>query len=208
MTLQPMRFSRLIWLTILLFSGCTALKQCAYEGWNRDRWQQPDKVIQALDLKPGDGVTDLGSGSGYFTLRLARAVGTQGKIYAVDVDASMNALVMNKASSAQLTNIQAVLAAGDNSRLPPASVDLVFTVNTYHHLGDPVKYFTTLKSTLKPGGRIAIIDFDERGWLENFVAHATPAAAIKQAMEQAGYRLIKTLTFLDRQSFQIFAPQN
>src|SRR4030095_12939357 len=70
----------------LFCAGCTSLKRWAYEGWGRDRWQQPDGVIEALRLRPGDRVADLGSGGGYFTFRLAKAVGPTGHVYAVDVD--------------------------------------------------------------------------------------------------------------------------
>ena len=200
--------SRLIFLLFAIVSGCSALKQCAYEGWNRDQWQQPDRVIQALEIKPGDKVADLGSGSGYFTLRLARAVGTNGKVYAVDVDNDINALVASKAVEAKLGNIETILAEPNDAKLPAASVDLVITVNTFHHFDNHVRYFTALKAALRPGGRVAIIDFDERGWLENLVAHATPAIEIKQTLQRAGYRLIVAPEFLDRQSFQIFTLQN
>ena len=76
----------LVPLLILAFAGCTTLKRYAYEGFNRDKWQKPEEVIRALRIQPGQVVADLGSGSGYFTFRLARAVDPGGKVYAVDVE--------------------------------------------------------------------------------------------------------------------------
>lgn len=187
-------------------AGCAFLKQCAYEGFKRDDWQQPQKVIETLALRPGDQVADLGSGSGYFTFRLAAAVGPQGKVYAVDVDREMNDLVAQAVKEKNIGNVEVILARRDDPLLPPAGVDLVLTVNTYHHFENRVAYFMRLKKYFRPGGRIAVIDFDRRAWFEGLWQHYTPAEFVKREMEQAGYSLQRELDFLDRQSFLIFAP--
>ena len=85
-------------------------------------------------------------------------------------------------------------------------VDLVFTVNTYHHFENRVAYFQRMRKYVRPGGRIAVIDFDRRAWFEGMWKHYTPAEFIKREMEQAGYSLQREWMFLDRQSFLIFAP--
>ena len=193
-------------LALLFLAGCAFLKQCAYEGFNRDQWQQPQKVIESLALRPGDHVADLGSGSGYFTFRLAEAVGPQGKVYAVDVDREMNDLVAKASKGKSIGNVELILARPDDPMLPPIGVDLVFTVNTYHHFDNRVTYFQKVRKYLRPGGRIAVIDFDRRAWFEGLWRHYTPAEFIKREMKQAGYRLQRELTFLDRQSFLIFTP--
>ena len=193
-------------LALLFLAGCAFLKQYAYEGFNRDQWQQPQKVIEALALRSGDHVADLGSGSGYFTFRLAAAVGPKGKIYAVDVDREMNDLVAQTVKEKNIGNVELILARPDDPLLPPTGVDLVFTVNTYHHFENRVAYFQRLRKYLRPGGRIAVIDFDRRAWFESLWRHFTPAEVIKREMEQAGYGLQRELDFLDRQSFLIFAP--
>src|SRR3990172_9550282 len=90
--------------------ACTQLKRCAYEGWGRDEWQQPERVVEALGLEPGARVADLGSGGGYFTFRLARAVGPTGKVYAVDVDEDLNAYVAERAREEGHANVETVLA--------------------------------------------------------------------------------------------------
>jgi ubiquinone/menaquinone biosynthesis C-methylase UbiE len=189
---------------VALLAGCAQLKQCAYEGVNRDDWQQPQRVIAALNVRPGDQVADLGSGGGYFTFRLAEAVGPAGKVYAVDIDPDMVDLIAKRAKQETAANIDPILAKPDDPLLPKAEVDLIFTSNTYHHIDNRIAYFSNLRKHLRPGGRIAIIDFDRRSWLMGLFRHYTPSEFIKPEMEQAGYSLQEELNFLDRQSFLIF----
>lgn len=194
----------LLVLLMVICTGCSALKRCAYEGFNRDEWQKPDQVIEALHLTPGDLVADLGSGSGYFTFRLADAVGPNGKVYAVDVDADMNAYVEEQASIRGYPNIEVITARPHDPGLPDRGVDLVLTCNTYHHLDNRPVYFEKLQQALKPDGRVAIIDFNGEGWLTSLTGHATPAETIKRDMEKAGYTLLREYTFLPRQVFLVF----
>lgn len=191
----------------ILLAGCAQLKQCAYEGVNRDDWQQPQRVIAALNIRPGDQVADLGSGSGYFTFKFAAAVGPAGKVYAVDIDADMVDLIAKRAKQQPASNIDPILARPDDPLLPKTGVDLIFTSNTYHHIDNRVAYFSNLRKYLRAGGRIAIIDFDRRAWLEGLLRHYTPSEFIKREMEQAGYSLQHELEFLERQSFLIFTAK-
>ncbi|HUF40676.1 MAG TPA: class I SAM-dependent methyltransferase [Verrucomicrobiae bacterium] len=190
----------------LLLAGCAQLKQCAYQGVNRDHWQKPQQVIESLDIRPGAVVADLGAGGGYFTFRLAEAVGSGGKVYAVDIDRDMIRLIAERAKQDDVANVETILAKPDAPLLPPAGIDLILTVNTYHHIENRAAYFANLRDYLRPGGRVAIIDFDRRAWLVNLVGHATPVESIKRVMEQAGYALEREFDFLDRQSFSIFVP--
>lgn len=192
----------------LLLAGCAQLKQCAYEGVGRDQWQQPQRVVAALAIKPGAVVADLGSGGGYFTFRLPEAVGPGGKVYAVDVDRDMTGLIAKRAADEQRSNIDVILAKPDDPLLPETGVDLVFTCNTYHHLEERVAYFTKVREYLRPNGRVAIIDLDGRAWLEGLLRHYTPRESIVREMEQAGYELQHDFDFLDRQSFLIFVPKS
>jgi ubiquinone/menaquinone biosynthesis C-methylase UbiE len=194
------------WISLALFfcAGCAGLKQCAYEGSGRDDWQQPGKVVQSLQIEPGQVIADLGAGSGYFTFLLAQATGRAGKVYAIDVDEDMTRLVAQKAQDQRLANIEVILARPDNPMLPERSTDLVFTANTYHHIEDRVRYFSELRRALRPQARVAVIEFDSRsGWM-TWLSHYTPADTIKSEMEKAGYRLAREFSFLDRQSFLIF----
>ncbi len=188
----------------LLGPSCTSLKRCAYEPADRDGWQKPAEVVAALALRPGDRVADLGSGGGYFTFRLADAVGPGGRVYAVDVDAAMNDDLERRAREAQRTNVEVVLAALDDPRLPEP-VDLIFTSNTYHHLASRPTYFRNARRYLRPGGRIAIVEFRPEGLWQRIFPHSTAAEAIRTEMESAGYRLAQELDFLERQHFLVFA---
>lgn len=198
------RLAKWVLAAALLIAGCARLKQCAYEGVNRDDWQQPQKVIAALQIRPGDRVADLGSGGGYFTFKLADAVGAEGKVYAVDIDRDLVDLVAKRAREESRSNVETILAKPNDPLLPKTGVDLILTSNTYHHIENRVSYFANLRKYLHPGARVAIIDFDRRAWLEGLMRHYTPSEFIKREMEQAGYKLEREFDFLDRQSFLIF----
>jgi len=196
---------------LLAFSclACTPLKRFAYEGFSRDSWQQPDRVVEALGLEPGDRVADLGSGSGYFTLRLARAVGPSGKVYAVDVDEAMNDYLRRRTREAGLDNVEVVLGEYEDPLLPDGEIDLLLAVNTYHHIQERPNYFRNLQADLASDGRVAIVDFDgSKGWLVRLLVHSVPKPEMLGEMREAGYRLEQDLDFLDRQSFLIFSPDD
>jgi len=197
------RRSFLALFALLALSACTHVKQCAYEGFGRDEWQKPDEVIRALAIGPGDRVADLGSGGGYFTFRLAKAVGPTGKVYALDVDKGLNDALARRAKDEGYANIEVVLAEPGDPRLP-APVDLIFTSNTYHHLQNRSAYFANVKRYLKPAGRIAIVEFNGAGWIES-MGHHTPKETILSEMKAAGYGLQQDLGFLPRQHFLIFS---
>ena len=191
--------------TALLLAGCTSLKQCAYEGFNRDEGQKPAEVIRALKILPAAHIADLGSGSGYFTFRLARAVGTEGKVYAVDVDQGLNDYVAQRAQAEGYPHIEVILAKLDDPSLPESSVDMIFLCNTYHHLENRAAFFARAAKFLRSGGRIAIIDYNGKGWFESLGGHYTSTAVIKKEMTAAGYRLEREFNFLSRQYFLTFS---
>jgi ubiquinone/menaquinone biosynthesis C-methylase UbiE len=192
-------------LALLLLAGCTRLKQCFYEGVGRDEWQKPQEVIRSLDIRPGDRVADLGSGGGYFTFRLAKAVGPKGKVYAVDVDKGLNESLAKRAKEEGYAAIEVILAKVDDPLLPESGVDLIFTSNTYHHLKDRVNYFANAKKYLRPSGRVAVIELSGEGWLESLPGHHTPKEVILNEMKAAGYALQHDFDFLPRQHFLIFS---
>ena len=188
-----------------LIAGCSSWKQFAYEGFGRDEWQQPDRVIEVLAIEPGSKIADLGAGSGYFTFDLAAATGPDGVVYAVDVDPDMIELLDEKAAEAGTTNVRTLLAEPDDPGLPDGEIDLVFTSNTYHHIENQPEYFARLATDLAPGGRIAILDLrPDAGWFQRWFGHATDAAQIRDEMRRAGYELEDEQDFVERQSFLIF----
>ena len=188
-------------LAVALCSGCGALKRFSYEGFGRDAWQKPDEVVALLGIRAGDRVADLGAGGGYFTFPLADAVGTDGRVYAVDVDEDMIRYLRRRAAKKGYANVEVVRAEPDHLGLPEGEIDLLFTCNTYHHLADRVRYFEAVLDVLEPAGRVAIIEYDGGH-------HATPQQTILDEMSRAGYRLEADHAILEQQSFLIFAPDD
>jgi ubiquinone/menaquinone biosynthesis C-methylase UbiE len=157
-----------------------------------------------LELKPGDRVADLGSGGGYFTFLLAKAVGPTGHVYAVDVDRGLIDYVAERAGDEGFKNVSVILAKYDDPLLPEAGVDLIFTSNTYHHLEDRVAYFRNARKYLRAEARVAIVELAGKGWFDSWFGHWTSSETIRTEMEAAGYRLQREHTFLPRQFFLIF----
>lgn len=155
-------------------------------------------------------IADLGSGSGYFTRHFAEAVTVSGRVYAVDIEPEMLAYGKESLTRLQVPyNVEFILAGADDPKLPPQSVDLIFVCNTVHHLTNRATYFHNVQSALKPGGRVAIIDFysDERSGPVNFPKrHLVPQETMITEMTEAGYRLERDHTFLPRQYFMEFTP--
>lgn len=176
----------------------------------RDVYQKPVQVMEALGLKPGMAVADIGSGSGYFTRRFVEAVTETGKVYAVDVEPEMLEYAKQSVEHMHVGfNAEFILARPDNPKLPFEIVDLIFVCNTFHHLEDRAVYFANLKSALKPGGRIAIVDFyhDERSGELGFPKrHLVSRETTIDEMTKAGYQLNKEHTFLPKQYFLEFVP--
>ena len=169
----------------------------------RDAWQQPDRVIEALGLKRGQTVADIGAGTGYFTVRLAKSEAAP-TVYAADIEPSMVSYLSERAAQEHLSNVVAVQAAADTPNLPEP-VDLVLIVDTFHHIGGREVYFRKLATSLKPGGRVAIVDFrpdSPEGPPKEF--RFTPEQ-IKSEMSKAGYTLTAQHDFLPRQLFLVFA---
>lgn len=175
-----------------------------FDDPKRDAWQKPQEVIEALKLKRDARVADIGAGTGYFTMRLARAV-PAGKVFAVDLEPDMVKHLAARARHEQLSNVLAVQAAMDDARLPE-KVDLVLMVDTYHHIEDRHRYFAKLKDSLKPGGRVAIIDFT----LDSDIGPAPRARVsperVKGELTAAGYKLADEHSFLENQYFLVFIP--
>jgi len=173
-----------------------------FDDPKRDAWQKPVEVIKALALAPDSVVADIGAGTGYFSVRLAKAM-PKGRIFAADVDQSMMRYLIERSARESLPNMTPVLARNDTPGLP-AKVDLVLMVDTYHHIEGRERYFRGLEGLLKPGARIAIIDFrmdSSEGPPKQ--ARIAPEQVINE-MTRAGYALAERQEFLPRQYFLVF----
>jgi predicted methyltransferase len=176
-----------------------------FDDPERDAWQKPHEVIQALKLAPDARVADLGAGTGYFAVRLANMV-PKGRVYAVDIEPDMVKYLGERARREKLPNMVAVQGTPADPRLPE-KVDLIMLVDVYHHIEDRTEYFRRLASSLAPGGRVAVIDF-------KLDAPAGPPRAariapdrVKDELARAGLRLVEEHGFLPHQYFLVFAAQ-
>jgi ubiquinone/menaquinone biosynthesis C-methylase UbiE len=168
----------------------------------RDHWQMPARVIDALQLKAGDVVADIGSGTGYFTVRLAQSPAAP-KVYAVDIEPSMRDYVTRRAAREGLKNVTAVLAGADRTNLPE-KVDVALLVDTFHHIPKRVAYFAALKGELKPNARLAIIDFRKDSPEGPPVEFRFEPDQINAELAQAGFVVQETYDFLPRQMFLVY----
>jgi predicted methyltransferase len=183
-----------------------------FEANERDSWQQPDKVVRALPIASRSAViADVGAGSGYFTRRLAARV-PEGRVYAVDVDGEFADYLLDHREEWGTPNIEPHLAMYDDPMLPPGEIDLVFTANTYAYIRDRVAYFGKVRTALKPGGRLAVIDFRPDAQVPIHMApdprfRVARDAAVHE-LELAGFRVVDEPALLDLQWFLVLEPKS
>jgi cyclopropane fatty-acyl-phospholipid synthase-like methyltransferase len=173
-----------------------------FDDPQRDAWQKPHEVIRALALKPDAVIADIGSGTGYFSARFANMV-PKGRVYGVDTEPDMVKYLAERAKREGLKNLTAVTGAPGDPRLPE-KVDLIIMVDVFHHVEDRERYFRRLRDSLKPDGRIAIIDFRMDS------PNGPPKSAriaperVKTELKGAGYALVQEHAFLPNQYFLVF----
>lgn len=163
-----------------------------FESAERTAWQRPDEVVASLALSPDAKIADIGAGTGYFAVRFA-AVVSAGKVYAVDIEPSMVEWLAQRGKDAGLTNLVAVQGTADEPQLPEP-VDVVFMCNVFHHLADPRAYFKKVAASLRPGGRVVIVDFRK----DNPADAPGPPAEMRMTvqdiaahMDAAGFSLVR-----------------
>jgi predicted methyltransferase len=176
-----------------------------FDDPKRDAWQKPHEVIETLKLKPDAVVADIGAGTGYFAVRFANMV-PKGRVYAVDVEPDMVKYLAERAKKEKRPNLVAVAGAPDDPRLPEKA-DLIVLVDVYHHIDSRERYFRKVAGYLKPGGRVAIIDFrldSPQGPPK--AARVAPQRVVAE-LKGAGYALAAEHRFLPNQYFLIFASK-
>lgn len=171
----------------------------------RDAWQRPDEVLLALALPPDAAVADVGAGTGYFAVRLARKT-PQGRVYAVDIEPSMVHYLEERARKEGLSNLTAVQGGPASPNLPEP-VDLILMVDTYHHLEGRVGYFERLRAKLRPGGRLAVIDFKKESKLGPPPQHKLAPAELDAELAQAGWSLDAAPDLLPEQYLRVYRPR-
>jgi ubiquinone/menaquinone biosynthesis C-methylase UbiE len=132
------------------------------EAPDRDEWQQPDRIMDRLSIADGARVADIGAGGGWFTIRLARRVGPNGRVFAEDIQPQMIESIKRRVDREGLTNVDPILGSGTDPRLPPG-LQAVLIVDTYPQFHDPVGLLRNVAAALVPGGRLGIVDFKTDG---------------------------------------------
>ena len=172
------------------------------ESERRVEGLQVNKVIEALKVKADDRVCDLGSGSGLFTRPMARKANGKGVVYAVDIDPELLKHVERAAQEQKLANIKPILASETDPKLPEP-VDLITIIDTLHHIGNQAEYLKGLKKYLRPGGRIAVIDFS-RDWPAGHEKMIYTVNDLDGWMTAAGFKRVEQHDFLDNNFFVVY----
>ena len=174
------------------------------EGPDRSLWQKPDEIMDALNIADGATVADVGAGFGWFTVRLARRVGPNGRVYAEDIQRPMLEAIGYRVRREELTNVETVLGTPEDPKLP-AGLDAVLIVDVYAEVEDPVSLLTDIAAALRPQGRLGIVDFTKEG--------GGPGPPMEQRVETvdvignaaaAGLTLLSHETFLTYQFLLVF----
>jgi precorrin-6B methylase 2 len=171
----------------------------------RETEERPQLVIDAFEIEAGQTIADLGAGSGYYSFRIAALVGEQGKVLAIDVEPRMLRIVTERARRAGIKNVETVLSTAHDPNLPANSVDLLFMVDVYHELEFPKEMMLKVRDALKPGGRVALIEYraeDPKVMIK--AVHKMSERQIVRELQAVGFRHLKTVRSLPIQHLVIF----
>jgi ubiquinone/menaquinone biosynthesis C-methylase UbiE len=175
------------------------------ERSEREIEERPQLLIDALEIKPGQTIADLGAGSGYYSFRIAPLVGERGTVLAIDVEPRMLTIVSERAKRDGVKNITTVLGTPSDPNLEPNSVDLLFMVDVYHELAFPFEVMTKVREALKPGGRVALIEYRaEDPAVMIKPVHKMSERQVIRELTAAGFRHQKTVRTLPLQHLVLF----
>lgn len=172
----------------------------------RETEERPQLMIDALEIKPGQTIADLGAGSGYYSFRIAPLVGPSGRVLAIDIEPAMLRVIDERARREHVANVQTLRSSEQDPLLPANSVDLLFMVDVYHELAYPYEVMQKVRAALKPDGRVALIEFRaEDPAVQIKPLHKMSERQIIKELTAAGFRHVKTVRTLPIQHLVIFA---
>ena len=167
--------------------------------------EQPQLAIDALGIEPGQTVADLGAGSGYYSFRIAPLVGRSGKVLAIDIEPQMLEAIAQRAQREHVSNVATVRSSAQDPNLAPGSVDLLFMVDVYHELEYPYEMMTKVRTALKRGGRVALIEYRaEDPEVAIKPLHKMTERQVRREMQAAGFKHVKTVRTLPLQHLLVF----
>jgi FkbM family methyltransferase len=176
----------------------------------REREEAPSRAVAALGVRPGQTVADVGAGSGYYTVRLAEAVGPNGRVFATDVQPEMLALIkkrMDGKEADRWRNVELVLGTPTESKLPDGALDLALMVDVYHELAQPQVFLRSLKRALKTDGRMVLIEFrKESAWVPIREEHKMSVREARLELEAEGFTFERVIDVLPWQHILVFRP--
>jgi len=171
----------------------------------REAEEQPDRALDLIGIAKGSAVADVGAGAGYITWRMAQRVGPGGKVYASDIQPEMLELLKRNMRQRKLENVETVLGAYDDPKLPANAIDLIILVDVYHEFSEPQQMLRGMRAALKPDGRLVLLEYrGEDPAVPIRPEHKMTVAQVKAELEPEGYRLDKLIDALPRQHILIF----
>jgi SAM-dependent methyltransferase len=174
----------------------------------REAEENPDGALDAIGIKPGMVVADVGAGTGYMSLKMAKRVGPTGKVYSEDVQPEMLRRLRQNAAEAKLNNIQTVLGGEADPKLPPDSLDLILLVDVYHEFSQPQKMLRKMRESLKSDGRLVLLEYrKEDPSIPIRPEHKMSVQEVKLEVEAEGFHLDKVLENLPRQHILILTKK-
>jgi ubiquinone/menaquinone biosynthesis C-methylase UbiE len=177
------------------------------EDAGRDTWQKPEEILNALDIKKGQIIADIGAGSGYLTVKLSERVGMMGTIYAADIQQEMLDYINKRLAEKGIKNVTLVLGTMDDPKLPQNSLDIAILLSTYHEIAQPIDFMKKIKLALKPKGRLAILEFSDESPIGPPIQVRLPEDLVINELKEAGFTLSQRHTFiLPYQYFLVFSP--
>ena len=192
-------------------SGRIIAQVMGYEGaaWlerpEREDEEQPSRALAALDIRPGQVVADVGAGSGYYTVRLAERVGPTGRVFAADIQPEMLDLLRARVKRARLDQVELVRSTETDPGLPEGVCDLVLMVDVYHELARPQEVLRKLRGSLKPDGRLVLIEFrKESPWVPIREEHKMSVKEARMELEAEGFRFDRVIDVLPWQHILVF----
>ncbi|MBZ5612131.1 MAG: class I SAM-dependent methyltransferase [Acidobacteriia bacterium] len=184
----------------------------AGSGWlerpERESEEQPDKALEAIGIRRGMVVADVGAGVGYMSFKMARLVGAPGKVYANDVQPEMLEKLRARAQRDKITNVETVLGTFDDPKLPAGKIDLILLVDVYHEFSQPQAMLQRMREALKPDGRLVLLEYrKEDPTVPIRPEHKMAVSEVKAEVEPEGYQLDQVIEVLPRQHIIIFRPR-
>jgi ubiquinone/menaquinone biosynthesis C-methylase UbiE len=196
----------LIVLCVVSLPACQEMRSSDAWEARHNKAQPPGKVMDAIGVEPGWIVAEIGAGRGRYVVHMADRVGPKGKIMANDIDEGALDYLERRCERDDIPNVVTVLGELADPKLPPASCDMIYVINSYHHFEEPVELLRNALPALKQGGIMVIIEHD-REKAPDAGDHSTSQEVLLNQMGEAGYELVRIETFLELDNINIFKPR-